>query len=132
MMRSANFFLIISDDQDVLDLYVELVRAQRRPVIGVGTCEDALTAARIVPCRAALFDVNADDDWAALARLRERLSRRVPLVVLSGWLDADRTFRNRARELGCAGFVAKPATGTLVVRALQHAAEGSPWSEYVD
>ena len=131
-MRNGNFFLIVSRDDDMLNLYVELLRAERLRVIGVGTCEEAVKVTDVVPCGAALFDVDGRDDWASLARLRKELSPQVPIVALSGWLAADRTYRNLARDLGCAGFVAKPAVAALVIRALQRAAVGSPWSEYVD
>ncbi len=128
-MRSL--FLIVSRDVDVRELYVELLRAQRFPAVGVDTCEEAVRLTDLVPFGAALFDVGRRDDWVSLARLRQELSPQVPIVALSGWLTADRTFRNLARDLGCAGFVAKPATADLVIRALQRAAVGSPWSEYV-
>jgi DNA-binding response OmpR family regulator len=131
-MRNGNFFLIVSRDEDRLDLYVEMLRAQRLPVIGVSTCEEAVAVTDVVPCGAALLEVDGRDDWAFLARLRKRVPPQVPIVALSGQLNADRTYRNLARDLGCAGFVAKPATGALVVRALQRAASGSPWSEYVE
>ena len=131
-MRNGNFFLIVSRDEDLLDLYVELLRAERLPVIGVSTCEEAVCVTDIVPCGAALFDVDGRDDWASLARLRKELSAQVPIVALSGWLAADRTYRSLARDLGCAGFVAKPAAADLVIRALQRAAVGSPWSEHVE
>jgi DNA-binding response OmpR family regulator len=131
-MRNGNFFLIVSRDEDMLDLYVEMLRVQRLPVIGVSTCEEAVAVTDLVPCGAALLDVDGRDDWALLTRLRQRVSPQVPIVALSAQLNADRTYRNLARDLGCAGFVAKPATGALVVRALQRAAAGSPWSEYVE
>jgi DNA-binding NarL/FixJ family response regulator len=131
-MRNDSFILIISRDEGMLDLYVEILRAQRLRVIGVGTYEEALTVIDLLPCRAALFDVAGRGDWAFLARLRKEIPPEVPIVVLSGSLKVDRTYRNLARDLGCAGFVAKPATGALVARALQRAAQGSPWSEYVE
>lgn len=131
-MRRANSYLIVARNLDVQDLYVLHMRSQRISVLGVDTCEDAIRICRTAPCRAVLFDVEHCDDWTALALLREDLPRDVPLVVLSGWLSVDRTYRNRARHFGCAGFVAKPASPILVRRALQRAAQGSPWCEYID
>ena len=132
LMCTANSFLIVSRNFDVQDVYVLLMRAQRVPVVGVNTCEEALKVSGLAHFGAVLFDVESRDDWESLARFRKELSRGIPIVVLSGWLAPDRTYRNFARDLGCAGFVAKPATPALVVRALQRAAEGSPWSEYMD
>jgi DNA-binding NarL/FixJ family response regulator len=131
-MRCAKSFLVVARNPDVQDLYVLNMRAQRVSVLGVNTYEEALQVSRLAPVGAVLFDVEYGDDWESLARFRKSLSRGLPIVVLSGWLAADRTYRDLARDLGCAGFVAKPASSALVVRALQRAAEGSPWSEYVD
>ena len=131
-MRSANSFLVVARDIDVQDLYVLSMREHRVSVLGVSTCEEAVRASRLARFGAVLFDVESRDDWASLAALRKRLPLEVPIVVLTGWLAVDRTYRNLAQQLGCAGFVAKPASSTLVARALRCAAEGSPWSEYVD
>jgi hypothetical protein len=78
-----------------------------------------------------LFDVASRDDWDSLVRLRAELSREVPIVALSGCVSKDGTYRKHARALGGAAFVAKPATVEMTVQALQGAASGSPWSEYV-
>ena len=131
-MRCAKSFLVVARNPDVQDLYVLNMRAQRVSVLGVNTCEEALQVCRLAPFGAVLFDVEYRDDWESLARFRNDLSGELPIVVLSGWLAVDRTYRDFARDLGCAGFVAKPASSGLIARALQRAAEGSPWSEYVD
>lgn len=57
---------------------------------------------------------------------RHQRPDRSALVSFAGNL------RDLARGLGCAGFVANTAPAPLVLRALQRAAGGSPWSEYVD
>jgi CheY-like chemotaxis protein len=131
-MRCTKSFLVIARNLDVQDLYVLSMRARRLSVLGVNTCEDAVQAFRLALVGAVLFDVESRHDWESLAHLRKDLSREVPIVVLSGWLAADRTYRDVARELGCSGFVAKPASPALIARALQRAAGGSPWSEYLD
>ena len=130
-MRCAKSFLIVARNLDVQDLYVLHMRAQRVAVLGVDTCEEAIRVCRSAPCRAVLFDIEYRDDWESLVLFRKDLRRDVPIVVLSGWVSADRTYRNLARNAGCAGFVAKPASPVLIDRALRRAAQGSPWSEYV-
>ena len=130
--HSRRLFLIVSRSPDVQDMYVTLLRSQRLPAVGVDTCEDAVAITHLVRFGAALFDVDRRDDWTVLAYLRKTLSPEVPIVALSGWLTGDRTFQDLARDLGCAGFVAKPAAADLVVRALQRAAAGRSWSEYVE
>jgi ActR/RegA family two-component response regulator len=131
-MRCARSFLVVARDLDVQDTYVLDIRARRVPVVGVSTCEEAVRASRLAPFGAVLFDVDSRDDWASLVHFRQELSREVPIVVLSGWLAVDRSYRDLARGLGCSGFVAKPASSTLVTWALERAADGSPWSEYAD
>lgn len=131
-MRCAKSFLIVARNLDVQDLYVLHMRAQRVPVLGVDTCAEAIWVCRSAPCGAVLFDVEYRHDWESLALFRKDLPHDVPIVVLSGWLSVDHTYRNLARTVGCAGFVAKPASPVLVGRALRRAAQGSPWSEYVD
>lgn len=130
-MARHTWYLIVSRNQPVQDLCVTL-RAQRLRAIGVATCQEAVRLAALTHVAAILFDVEGLDDWHSLERLHGALSHRIPIVVLSGEFVRDRTDRNLARYLGCAGFVAKPATSALVCRALQRAADGSPWSEYID
>lgn len=132
LMGSKDYFLIVTSDIDVQDGCVLLLRAQRVPALGVSTCEEAIKVATLTRVGAVLFDIDTRDDWNSLSRFRQELPPAIPVVALSGWFVLDRTDRNRARDLGCAGFVAKPATSTLMCRALQRAAEGSPWSEYID
>jgi CheY-like chemotaxis protein len=131
-MRCDKPFLIVARNLDVQDLYVHHMRSLRVPVIGVDTCEDAIWVCGLAPFGAVLFDIEYRDDWEALPLFRKALARDVPIVVLTGWLAVDRTYRNLARDLGCVGFVAKPATPALVEHALQRAAEGSRWNEYMD
>jgi DNA-binding NtrC family response regulator len=131
-MHSYCFFLIVSRSPDLQDAYVQVLRSQRVPAVGVDNCEDAVAVTHLVRLGAALFDVDRRDDWNTLAEFRQRCSADVPIVALSGCLTGDRTFQDLARGLGCAGFVAKPAAAELVVRALQRAAAGTSWSEYVE
>ena len=131
-MRSAKSFLIVTRNLDVQDVYVLQMRSARVSVIGVDTCEEAIWVCRTALFGAVLFDIEYRHDWESVAHLRKDLPPDVPIVVLSGWLSADRTYHDLARSLGCAGFVAKPASSDVVARALQRAAQGSPWNEYVD
>lgn len=131
-MSTGRSFLIVSRNLGVQDACVRLLRSERAPALGVSTQEEAVRLASVAPAAAVLFDVERGEDWMSLARLRHDLPRDVPIVALCGWLAGDRIYRNLARDLGCAGFVANTAPVSLVLRALQRAAGGSPWSEYVD
>jgi ActR/RegA family two-component response regulator len=130
-MRWVKSFLIVTRNLDVQDVYVLQMRSQRVSAFGVDTWEEAIRVCRLTPFGAVLFDVEYHHDWESVALLRQGLPQDVPIVVLSGWLAVDRTYRNLARTLGCAGFVAKPASSDLVTRALARAAQGTAWSEYV-
>jgi DNA-binding response OmpR family regulator len=130
-MLNGSFFLIVSPSADLRDLYVGLLRTRRLRGLAVDTFEDAVAVTDLIPLGAVLFDVEGRHDWTVLSRLRKELSPEVPIVALSGWLRGKRTYRELARDLGCAGFVGKPAPAELVLRALQRAAAGSSWSEYV-
>jgi hypothetical protein len=124
------FFLVVSRNLDEQDMYVQCLRARRLPAVGTETCEEVPEITNFLQLGAVLIDIDGSNGWLRLGRLRQALIPQVPIVVLSGRIAADRTYRNLARDLGCAGFVVKPATAETVVRALERAAEGSPWSEY--
>ena len=130
--RNEGLFLIVTPNLTIQDLYVLLLRAQRLPAVGVSTCEEALRLAALTQLTAVLFDIADREDWSSLVQLCRALPRGTPIVALSGWHVRDRTERELARGLGCCGFIAKPATAGLVLQALRRAAEGSPWSEYLD
>jgi DNA-binding NtrC family response regulator len=123
--------MVVSSDSDTQDMYLMQLRTQRVPVVGVSDADEAVAMADRHEIRVVLFDVDRHDDWECLARfVRQRPT--IPVVVLTGWISGDRSYRALAHDLGCAGFLGKPCQPDLVTEALQHAAERRPWFEYVD
>lgn len=101
--------LLVSRNVDVVDLYVLALRAARVPLLSVGEIDEAVQLVRDRAVTAVVVDV-ADPgiDWEVCRLLRSQLPEQVPLVVLTGWIDADA--RRQASDIGCAAFVAKPAS----------------------
>jgi DNA-binding NtrC family response regulator len=123
--------MVVSSDSDTQDLYLVLLRTQRVPAVGVSDCDEAAALAERTEIRVVLFDVDRHGDWECLARfVRQHLT--IPVVVLTGWISGDRSFRAQAHDLGCAGFLGKPCQPDVVIEALQHATERRPWFECVD
>jgi CheY-like chemotaxis protein len=123
--------LIVSQDLDLQDAYVLILRAEGVPALGAGSCEEAIALVRRRQVCAVLFDVDRRDDWHALHRLRSHIARSVPIIVLSGWVSGDRSYCRLARRLGCAGFLAKPCPPAVIVEVVLRAAIGALWTEYV-
>lgn len=128
----GNYFMIVTRNLHSQDACVLHLRTNRIAVVGVSTCEEAIRLADLVAVSAALFEVEQPEDWDLLAQLRRRLPCEIPLVVFGDRVVADRQSRTRARALGCAGFVTKPAAPHIIAASLQRAAGGSSWSEYTD
>jgi DNA-binding NarL/FixJ family response regulator len=129
-LHDGRFTLIVSASVDVQDLYVLALRARRRRALAVGSIDAATVAVRCTHVSAVLYDVERTVDWESLAALRRTVEPRMPFVVVSSCVAADRSYRLLARQLGCAAFVAKPCCPSIVVRAVDHAANGGDWTEY--
>ena len=101
--------LILSSNPDVVDLYVLSMRSVRTPMLSVSSVEAALQLVQDRAVSAVIVDVaNPAVDWEVCRLLQSQAGPRVPLIVLTGWLDTDA--RARATELGCAAFVSKPVS----------------------
>jgi CheY-like chemotaxis protein len=114
--------LLVSRDVDVLAL-----RAERIPALSVDGFQDALALARQTDISVVLFGVERPADW----KVRRELPADVPIVVLTGWVRGDGANRALARQIGCAGFLAKPVPPPVMIEVLQRATEGCLWTEYV-
>ena len=122
--------MVVSSDSDTQDMYLVQLRSQRLPAVGVGNVDEAGALADRTEIRVVLFDVARRGDWECLASfVRQRPT--IPVVVLTGWISGDCSYRALAHDLGCAGFLGKPCPLDLVTEALRHAAERRPWFEYV-
>jgi DNA-binding response OmpR family regulator len=101
--------LLVSRNPDIVDLYVLALRNARVPLLSVGEIDEALQLIRDRSVTAVVVDVAEPGiDWEVCRLLQSQLPPQVPLVVLTGWIDTDA--RRQASDLGCAAFVAKPAS----------------------
>jgi DNA-binding response OmpR family regulator len=115
--------LLVSANPDVADLYVLALRAARMGIISVSAAHEAEQLVRDKSVAAVIVDVaNPADDWALCRRMRSLLEPGVPLIVLTGWIDADA--RLVAADIGCAAFVAKPAPPERLLAVLQRVRSG--------
>jgi CheY-like chemotaxis protein len=58
------------------------------------------------------------DGWEAIRALKaDECTRHIPIVVMSGYRVDD--YRERANDLGCAGFLRKPSPPAVLVAEIQ-------------
>lgn len=129
-LHDGSFALIVSPNLDIQDVYVLTLRAQRMRALGVDNHGAAMTVIGCTHVSAVLYDVERLRDWESLAAFRREVEPHIPIVVVSSCVAADRSYRQLARRMGCAAFIAKPCSPSTVVKAMQHAANGGGWTEY--
>jgi two-component system response regulator PilR (NtrC family) len=115
--------LIVSANPDVVDLYVLSLRSERNAVLSVSALDEAMSLIRERAVSAVVVDVaNPATDWDTCEALATAAEPGLPLVVLTGWIDPDA--RQRAAAIGCAAFVAKPASANRLRDILQRTRAG--------
>ena len=113
--------LIVSADPDTMDLYVLAIRSERTAILSVTSVDQAVQLVRDGSVSVVVLDVtNPATDWDACRQLVAIGS--VPVVVLTGWIDEDA--RHEALAIGCAAFVAKPASPLRLRDVLHRARAG--------
>jgi DNA-binding response OmpR family regulator len=101
--------LIVSANPDTVDLYVLSLRNARTAVLSVGAVDEALHLLRDRSVSAIVMDIASPaHDWDACRLLISAAEPGLPVIVLTGWTDA--ATRDQAFDLGCAAFLAKPAS----------------------
>ena len=99
--------LIVSSDPDTMDLYVLAIRSERAAILSVTSVDQAVQLLSDGAVSVVILDVaNPSTDWDTCRRLVA--TAPVPVVVLTGWIDEDA--QQEALAIGCAAFVAKPAS----------------------
>lgn len=122
---------MISRELRTQDAYVSTLRQQRIATFGVDTCGAALAIERHLQLWGVLLDILDEEDWQACLLLRRLLRPAVRLVVITSHVAPDHTYRERAREIGCAAFIAKDCKPELVTEALDRVGRGETWVECV-
>jgi len=115
--------LLVSGNADVVDLYVLALRSARISILSVSAVDEALQLIRDHSVSAVIVDVATPAvDWDVCRLLQEQLQDGVPLIVLTGWIDADA--RQQAAAVRCAAFVGKPASPERLLDVLRRARAG--------
>jgi DNA-binding response OmpR family regulator len=97
--------LVVEDDTSILDLVVQILRAEGYPVVGAKNGVDGLAEVDRHPPSLILLDMRMPrmDGWEFAAALRAR-GVASPVVVMTAAEDAKRW----ADEVGADGYVVKP------------------------
>ena|SRR5688572_5462494 len=115
--------LLVSGNPDVVDLYVLALRSARIAALSVGSVDEAVQLIRDRSISAVIVDVaNPAVDWEVCRLLSSIMEDGLPLIVLTGWIDAEA--RQIASGLGCAAFVAKPASPERLMDVLDRTRKG--------
>jgi len=105
--RTERVVLVVEDDRDCLDAVCELLRFEGYRTVAATSGREALDYLRGPERPELLLDLMMPvmSGWQLLASLRQTAGlAAVPVVLLS----ADADLKQRARELGVAGYVRKP------------------------
>jgi two-component system C4-dicarboxylate transport response regulator DctD len=115
--------LLVSRNPDILDLYVLALRNARVGLLSVSEIDEALQLIHDHSVSAVIVDVAEPGiDWEVCRLLQSQLQEQIPLIILTGWIDADA--RRAATATGCAAFVAKPATPDRLLDVVRRARSG--------
>lgn len=111
--------LLVEDNEDSRTIYRLILEHFGFHVLAAATGAEALRLAREDDPALILMDVSIPilDGWAATATLKADVAtRHIPVVALTAHaLPSDRA---RAGEVGCDGYLAKPAEPRLVVQTI--------------
>lgn len=102
--------LLLSDHPDDGQMYVTGLAKHGFRVELAEEIEDMATAIRDARPEAVVLDLKLGDQrlWSHLEAIRCGAKLDVPGILLTGSVRPDRANRLRARDIGCAAFVAKP------------------------
>ena len=115
--------LVVEDDEHVAAMLCFLLEDEGHGCIRVSTAEDGRNEVLAHSLRAAIVDLRLPgrDGWWLIRRIRrERRTYRLPIVLISGFLDD--TVVSRARALGCESL-GKPFSFDELADRLERAAE---------
>ena len=115
--------LLVSSNPDVVDLYILAPRSARIGALSVGAVDEAAQLIRDRSVSAVIVDVaNPAVDWDLCRTLQAMTEDEIPLIVLTGWIDIEA--RQMAISIGCAAFVAKPASPERLLDVLHRTRMG--------
>ena len=115
--------LVVEDDEHVAAMLCFLLEDEGYGCIQTATAEDAWNEVLAQSPRAAIVDLRLPgrDGWWLLRRIRrDRRTHRLPVVLITGFLD--NAVVTRARELGCE-WLGKPFSFTDLAGRLERATQ---------
>jgi DNA-binding NarL/FixJ family response regulator len=121
--------LIVSSDVHTQDVYVLHLRRLRVPAIGATTIDEAVVLLRESRVAAVLYDVVTAADWGGCALICSELPAPPKVIVLTSCVSTG-AWRDKARQIGSAGFLVKPCSPDIVLDAVTRVANGERWIEY--
>jgi two-component system cell cycle response regulator DivK len=122
--------LVAEDDEDSMDIVTTMFQHAGYRVAQATTGLEALAMARELRPALLVLDVAMPTmtGWEVADRVRrdsDEGTRTLPILVLTAHAFAED--RQRARALGCDGYLAKPADVRRVVREAKRILAGEPW-----
>jgi DNA-binding response OmpR family regulator len=115
--------LVVEDDEHVASMLCFLLEDEGHGCIRVSTAEDGWNEVLAHSLRAAIVDLRLPgrDGWWLIRRIRtERRTHRLPVVLITGFLDD--AVVSRARALGCE-CLGKPFSFDELADRLERATE---------
>lgn len=125
--------LLISGNDDEIELYTLGLGHESVDVTPARTPDEALGAltARRFDAVVYQLDASSEESWSFCESLRQEAAPSLPLVVLTAHVRPDGRNRDRARQIGCAGFVAKPCPPERLAQILSRVVGGERGLEFV-
>jgi two-component system, cell cycle response regulator DivK len=116
--------LLVEDDEETRFAYRSLLEHAGWRVYEAADGEQALRMVDSALPRVAVIDISIPgvDGWEMTRRLKvDERTRNVPVLLVTGHaLDED---RQRARDLGCAGYLVKPVLPSQFVEEVERLVE---------
>lgn len=108
---NGSTMLVVEDDEVVAGLLCHLLEEEGLSVTGARTAEEGWRAVVAESPQSAVIDIRLPgrDGWWLVAQIRgeEEAGRHMPVVMITGFLDAE--VEQRAEQWGCA-WLGKPFT----------------------
>lgn len=131
----APMVLVAEDDVDAMDIVTTMFRHAGFRVAQAATGTEALAMARELRPALLVLDVAMPGmtGWEVARQLRASADlAALPTRILVLTAHAFAEDRLRARELGCDGYLAKPADVRRVVQEARRILAGEPWPSAMD
>lgn len=118
--------LVVDDEPTIRMLVAASLDGGAYRLLEAGDGYEALELVRREQPDLVLLDIAIPglDGFEVCRRLKTDISPHLPVLLLTGF--AQQTHRERAREVGADGFVAKPFSPAALVTLIDHTLAGTP------